>query len=157
MGALARAVAVRLLGHHLIEAPGSAPARRLARVLDFVEHHLDETVRLEAMADAAGLSIYHFSRVFQREMGVSPQAHVRARRVARARRLLEATELPLAEIAYACGFAHQSHFTAVFRHGTGATPGAYREAHGSVKALPAPRGGDGEPGDGARGAASRGG
>lgn len=125
--AVARAVAVRLLGHHLIEAPRSAPAQRLARVLDFIEHHLDETLRLDAMAGEAGLSIFHFSRVFQREMGLSPQAHVRARRVERARRLLKSTELPLAEIAFACGFAHQSHFTAVFRELTGTTPGSFRD------------------------------
>jgi AraC family transcriptional regulator len=123
---LARAIAVRLLGRHLIEAPPHDAGRRIARVLDYIERNLEGTLRLAAMADLAGQSIFHFSRVFRREMGTSPQAFVRRRRVARARRLLEVTDLPLAEIAYACGFAHQSHFTNVFRELTGATPGAYR-------------------------------
>ncbi len=123
---LARAIAVRLLGRHLIAAPPRDAGRRMARVLDHIEHNLEGTVRLQAMADVAGQSVFHFSRVFRREMGTSPQAFVRRRRVARARRLLEATDLSLAEISYACGFAHQSHFTHVFRDLTGATPGTYR-------------------------------
>ena len=125
--ALGRALAARLLGRHLVPAsPGRSMDRRFERVLAHVERHLDGPLRLEALAEEAGLSVFHFSRVFRARLGTTPQQHVRARRVARARRLLAGTDLALAEIAYACGFAHQSHFTALFRAHTGRTPGAFR-------------------------------
>ena len=125
--ALGRALAARLLGRHLVPAsPGRSMDRRFERVLAHVERHLDGPIRLEALAEEAGLSVFHFSRVFRARLGTTPQQHVRARRVARARRLLAGTDLALAEIAYACGFAHQSHFTALFRAHTGRTPGAFR-------------------------------
>ena len=125
--ALGPALAARLLGRHLVPAsPGRSMDRRFERVLAHVERHLDGPLRLEALAEEAGLSVFHFSRVFRARLGATPQQHVRARRVARARRLLAGTDLALAEIAYACGFAHQSHFTALFRAHTGRTPGAFR-------------------------------
>ena len=50
------------------------------------------------------------------------------RRIERARDLPAGTEMALAEVALACGFAGQSHFTTAFRRYTGATPGAWRFA-----------------------------
>ncbi|MGJ7519755.1 helix-turn-helix domain-containing protein [Variovorax sp. LT1P1] len=46
--------------------------------------------------------------------------------MARARELLRASDLPLAEVATACGFADQSHFTRVFSRAEGAPPGHWR-------------------------------
>ena len=124
--AVARALVTRLLGRHLIGADRRAVDVRLSGVMRHIEDHLDEALRLEALAGVAGLSIYHFSRVFSRHTGETVQAYVRARRVERARALLAGGTMPLAEVAFACGFAHQSHFTATFRTATGETPGAFR-------------------------------
>lgn len=124
--ALARALATRLLGHHLLQPGRQAIDVRMSAVLQHVEDYLDEPLRLDTLARCAGLSTYHFSRVFSRRMGETVGGYVRRRRVERARHLLTATDLPLAEIAFACGFAHQSHFTAAFREMVGETPGAFR-------------------------------
>lgn len=124
------ALTTRLVGHHLIEPDRRGLDTRLARVLRHVEENIDSSLRLRVLADVAGLSTYHFSRVFSRRVGRTLQAYVRERRVERARKLLAGGDLPLAEVAFACGFAHQSHFTATFRAATGETPGAYRERSG---------------------------
>lgn len=97
------------------------------RVEEHVEAALGETIRLDDLARLAGLSPFHFQRMFRETFGLSPHAFTRRRRVERARDLLRAGE-PVAEIAAACGFGDQSHFTRVFKSETGLTPAAYRAA-----------------------------
>ena len=126
LSATARALAARLLGRHILAPRDRGADARLRGVLAHIERHLDGELRLEELAAVAGVSVFHFSRLFARTVGLPPKAHVRARRVARAERLIRQGGMPLAEVAYACGFAHQSHFTAVFRRHTGRTPGELR-------------------------------
>lgn len=128
---LLRAVAL-MLARHDHGGRDRAPDRivmtkaRLNRVFDFVEDHLESSISLLDMASLAGLSPFHFSRAFKESVGVSPYKYVRSRRLARAQMLLAAGDLPLTEIALACGFANQSHFTAAFTQCTGTSPGNYR-------------------------------
>ncbi|MGF1475697.1 MAG: helix-turn-helix domain-containing protein [Geminicoccaceae bacterium] len=100
--------------------------RYVQRAQDFIEAHLGEDVSLSAIAAAANLSPHHFLRAFKAATGRTPHRYVQERRVELCRRLLETTELPLADIAYQCGFASQSHMTTVFRGTVGTTPGRYR-------------------------------
>lgn len=101
---------------------------RLARVKEFVDAHLADDLSLAEIAAAAELSPFHFARVFKRETGAPPHRYLMERRVARARELLAGTTMDLAEVALACGFAGQSHFTTAFKRHTGLTPGAWRAA-----------------------------
>ncbi|WP_419899143.1 AraC family transcriptional regulator [Roseomonas sp. USHLN139] len=105
---------------------GLAPHLR-RRVVEHVEAHLDTALRLDALAALAGLSAFHFQRMFRLSQGVSPQGWILQRRLARARLLLRGA-LPVARIAPACGFSSQSHLTRAFRAATGTTPAAYRQA-----------------------------
>lgn len=101
----------------------------LGRVVDYVEARLGEDgLSLAAMAAVAGLSPFHFSRVFKRATGVAPHRFVIRSRVERAKALLARPDVSLAEIAYAAGFASQAHFTTLFRHETGLTPLQFRRA-----------------------------
>ncbi len=77
------------------------------------------------MAALVDLSPFHFARLFKATRGVTPYRFVLERRIAAARRLL-GSDAGLAEIAYATGFASQSHFTTIFRREIGVTPGAAR-------------------------------
>lgn len=99
---------------------------RLKRVLDHVDANLGEDIGLTELANVAGLSAFHFSRVFRQQTGITPYQHVIRRRVERAIQLLTEGRLPLAEIARACGFSSQSHFTAAFTRATGVPPGLFR-------------------------------
>lgn len=99
---------------------------KLKRVVDYVESHLETNIGLEDIARAAELSPYHFSRVFKLTTGETPYHYLRSRRLDRARKLLATGSLPLAELALACGFANQSHFTAAFTREMGMSPGRFR-------------------------------
>ncbi len=115
---------------HLFEAlprpPGCLPPRLIVRIKEHIDANLDSSLTMLELATIAGLSVSHFARCFRRSVGLPPHSYVKQRRVARARALLEATDLPVAEIALVLGFADQSHFTRRFREVTGVPPGAYR-------------------------------
>lgn len=100
---------------------------RLADIADWIEAHLDAPLTLAAIADRAGLSSYHFSRVFSARMGRSVMAHVRARRLIRAaRRMIDDPDLKLVDLAFDCGFESQEAFTRAFVRIFGVSPGRFR-------------------------------
>jgi AraC family transcriptional regulator len=134
---LAHVLAVHLIRHVL--APWS-PARghdrtlprgRLRAVVEYIEEHLDAGLTLEQMAAVAHLSVYHFARQFRRATGLPPHQYVIARRVERAKGLLQAgTDLSLALVAAHAGFSDQSQFCQHFRRVVGVTPGQFRKSAG---------------------------
>lgn len=99
---------------------------KLDRVIDYIEAHIAEPIALNDLAGVAGLSTYHFARVFKASTGDTPYQFLRRRRIALATRLLAEGMVPLAEVARSCGFANQAHFTAAFTRETGLSPGRYR-------------------------------
>jgi len=99
---------------------------RVVRAIDFIEAHFARDISLIEIAAAAGLSPTHLTAVFQRETGHTPYAYVIERRLREAVRLLRATDLPIAQVAFATGFADQQHMTRVFRARLGTTPRAVR-------------------------------
>lgn len=98
------------------------------RAVAFMDERLDQSFPVSEVAEACGLSVNHFSRAFRRSMGKPPHRWLLDRRIERARELLRGTEVSLADIALACGFAEQSHFTRVFTRTVGIPPGAWRRA-----------------------------
>ncbi len=99
---------------------------KLRRVIEFIDAGLDKDLRLEDLAQVANLSIFHFARVFKRATGVSPYQFVRNRRLELACTLLREDSLDLAQLALACGFSNQSHFTSAFSRQLGVPPGRFR-------------------------------
>jgi AraC-like DNA-binding protein len=110
---------------------GGLPPATLRRVRDYIDAHLHQSIDLESLARTAGLSAYHFARVFKHSEGLTPHAFVLERRLAKARDLLGQADLSLAEIASVVGFADQSHFTRRFREVVGTSPGRFRSAQKS--------------------------
>jgi AraC family transcriptional regulator len=88
---------------------------------------MDGDLSLEELADAAGLSINHFSEMFRESTGQSPHQFVLHRRVDRAKEMLRATEMRVLDVAVASGFKNQQHFARVFRKVCGASPTEYRQ------------------------------
>ena len=130
---ISRMAAVHVLAHHGLrsgwrreaeEPPTSA--RGMARVRDYIEAAIDGDLSLTALAREAGAGEHSFARRFARHFGVTPHRYVLDRRLARARQLLIESDLPVAEVAAATGFASQSHLSAAFRKLTGVSPAAYR-------------------------------
>lgn len=95
------------------------------RVRDYLTAHFDSDIGLDELARIAGLSRAHMIRAFRREFFITPHAFLTDLRVREARRLLRLGQSP-AEVALACGFADQAHFTRHFKARTGVTPGQFR-------------------------------
>ena len=106
---------------------GALDPRRLRRVKDFIETHLDGVLSIEALANEACLSPFHFSRAFKAATGMTPHDYLTNRRIERAKVLIAQGRVPLAEIARLCGFSSQAYFTTWFKRAVGTTPRAYRE------------------------------
>jgi len=104
----------------------SLPPVRLKRVIEFIEANLAEPLTLDLLAHVAGLSVFHFARVFRQATGSSPYRYVSERRLQRAQRLLMSPELSVHEIARACGFPRHANFSAAFARARGMSPSAYR-------------------------------
>lgn len=126
------ALAAHLVGNytvdrwHLPERKPSLDAKRLNRVLDFIEARLDTDISLEDLAAEACLSPFHFSRIFRDATGLSPHRFVTDRRVQAAKEKLALDGSSFVEIALDTGFGSQANFIRVFRKATGLTPGQYR-------------------------------
>ncbi|MCK7610636.1 helix-turn-helix domain-containing protein [Roseibium sediminicola] len=95
---------------------------RFRRVADLVEDRLETSLTVAGLAREIGVSASFLSRAFAACCGQSPYDFILSRRLQRARRLIETTGQPLAEIAAAAGFSSQSHMTACFRSRLGIAP-----------------------------------
>lgn len=115
-------------------------ARRSVRLespawVNRVTEYLDDTFRrppsLRMLADEADVSREHLARVFRRTTGLTVGQYVRKRRALESAARLRAGRADLSEVALACGFADQSHFTREFRRHFRTTPRRYHLAMGS--------------------------
>jgi transcriptional regulator GlxA family with amidase domain len=103
----------------------SLPPVVLRRVRQHIDANLEKTINFEEMAGMAGLSKSHFAHAFRRSQGVTPHGYLLRRRLRRVQQLLADTDLPLSEVAIACGFADQSHCLRRFKERPGITPRRY--------------------------------
>jgi AraC-like DNA-binding protein len=104
----------------------SAPVRRVARHL---EAHAADEVRLEELAELAGMSPCRLNRLFAREVGLPPHEYQSVLRVGAVKAAI-AAGAGLAEAASAAGFFDQSHMTRSFGRVVGMTPGVWARGVG---------------------------
>ena len=126
---LANVLAVQLIRHVLaprrpaLRRDGALPRGRLRAVVAYIEGHLDAGPTLEQLAAVVRLSPYHFAKQFKRATGLPPHQYVIARRVERAKQLLQGgDDFSLAEVAARAGFSDQSQFCRHFKRRVGVTP-----------------------------------
>jgi AraC family transcriptional regulator len=96
------------------------------RVLAHIDEQLDQPVTLAELAMVARMSVRHFCRAFRASEGCSPHQYLLRQRIERAKALINARAMPLAEVAQCVGFSDQSQFTRAFRKLSGITPAAHR-------------------------------
>jgi AraC-like DNA-binding protein/mannose-6-phosphate isomerase-like protein (cupin superfamily) len=99
----------------------------VARARAYLDAHFAENVSLDQISRVAGLSRFHFLRMFRREVGLPPHTYLNQVRVHRAKDLIT-LGFPLVEAALAVGFVDQSHLTRQFKRRLGVTPGAYSKS-----------------------------
>jgi AraC-like DNA-binding protein len=131
------------IGTHLIDQYGSAPAaqsgkqsRRLSslhvtRAKEMLLAKAQGNVSLEEIANACNMSRSYFIRAFRETTNRTPHQWLLEQRIDRARDLLRHSDASLSDIAMACGFADQSHFTRTFSQLVGTPPGTWRRHAGN--------------------------
>ena len=118
-------------GMRIPQAPtkgGLAPWQE-RRAKELLNADLSGEVSLRRLAEECGLSVRHFTRAFRQSVGMPPHRFLLKRRIERAQQLLKDPALSLLDVALACGFADQSHFTRVFSASVNVSPGMWRRMH----------------------------
>jgi transcriptional regulator GlxA family with amidase domain len=105
-----------------------APSGSLEPTRRWAGERLADPLDVAAMARHAGVSPRTFARRFRAETGTTPLQWLLAQRVLEARRLLEATDLPVENVAWRVGFATAASLRDHFRRATATTPTAYRRS-----------------------------
>ena len=129
---LANILAVHLLRLYSAVKPrltiyeGGLPQYQLLQVLEYINEHLSQEIKLADLAALLGISQFHFSHLFKQSLGTAPYQYLLQQRVERAKQLLKQTDQSIIDIAFSCGFNSHSHLSKQFRQLTGITPRAYR-------------------------------
>jgi AraC family transcriptional regulator len=106
--------------------PGGRLARPALRAVQaYIDAHLNQNFALADLAAIAHLSEFHFARQFKQTTGLPPHQFVIHQRVERAKRLIAARQLSLAQVAVEVGFSDQSHLTRHFKRVVGVTPSRF--------------------------------
>ena len=111
-----------------LRAPGDVLVH-LRRARDHADQHYAEPLDLEALAEVAGLSKFHFQRLFRATYGATPAAYVSQRRVERAQDLLRATNLTVTEVCHGVGFSSLGSFSSRFREIVGESPSDFQRRY----------------------------
>lgn len=114
---------VAAMKNRTIRLTGGLSGKVLRNVNEWIDAHIETDIRLSDLAALAGLSEFHFHRMFQQTCGMTPHNWVMQCRIVRAKQLLK--QEPMTQVAAACGFSSQSHFIRRFQEHTGVTPGQY--------------------------------
>jgi AraC family transcriptional regulator len=126
--ALSTALAVHLLREY--GAPvlgpkrqyGGLPRAKLMRAVEYIQDQLDTDLTVSGIAQAVGLSPYHFTRLFKGSTAQSPYQYVVEARVRKAKELLTTGKFTISEAAHQVGFVDQSHLTRHFKRVFGLPP-----------------------------------
>lgn len=111
--------------------PSKAQARDRRRAVEtalWMDAHSHEAIDLEAAARQAGLSSFHFLRLFSEVLGVTPHQYLVRSRLRHAARLLADDTRSITDIALDVGFADLSNFVRTFHRAAGVSPRSFRKA-----------------------------
>lgn len=104
-------------------------AEEVRGACEYMKQNLEQPLSLADIAAKACLSPGFFHKVFKDIMGQTPQAYLNAQRLTQAKQMLKGSNMPISQIAMACGFGSQSYLNYVFKQHTSQTPKAYRDRH----------------------------
>ena len=114
-------------------APGDVLVH-LRRARDHADRNFADPLDLDTLAGIAGMSKYHFLRLFKRTYGRTPAAYLSERRIERAQDLLRATNLTITEVCHAVGFTSLGSFSSRFTAVTGETPRQFQQRYAAAGA-----------------------
>jgi AraC family transcriptional regulator len=109
---------------------------QVQRGIDYIEANLEDAIEPQRVARAAGISQWHFQRIFRALTNETLKTYIRSRRFSQSMTRLSETRERILEIALAAGFETQESFTRAFKRTFGVTPAHYRKHPGSIVVLP---------------------
>lgn len=95
-------------------------------IMQWIDEHLEEPLKVEDVSAKAGYSKWHFQRMFKEVAGISLGKYIKLEKLRRACFLLENTDIPVIEVCFMLGFTSQQVFTRAMRNEMHHTPGAVR-------------------------------
>lgn len=96
------------------------------KVLDYIEHHYQENLRLDEVAKHVGLNASYLSTLFKQELHINFSQYLNRKKMEEACRLLCESHMSLVDISFALGFENQSYFSRSFKKYMGMSPNQYR-------------------------------
>jgi AraC-like DNA-binding protein len=102
--------------------------RRAVEAALWIDAHSHESLDLESVAQEAGLSAFHFLRLFSKVLGVTPHQYLVRSRLRHAARLLSEDDRSITDVALDVGFADLSNFVRTFHRAAGVSPRGFRHA-----------------------------
>jgi LacI family transcriptional regulator len=99
---------------------------RIRQALHFIKNHAHEGIGVAEVLREVPMARRSLERQFKTLVGHSPSDVIRAAKVEKVRQLLATTEMPILDIAYACGFNYVEHMIPIFKRYHGCTPAQYR-------------------------------
>lgn len=117
---------VALFGRHATQRE-HANSADVAKARACIAAHLDQPLSIAQLAMLCDVHPARLVRAFRRELGMGPGEYQRALRLQHALHLVSETDMPLGDVALACGFCDQSHFSRAFKATYGCAPTAFRQ------------------------------
>lgn len=97
-----------------------------------VEENYTSPISLEELAYLSGRSLSSFKRDFQSIYNTTPAKWIREKRLSKARQMLQASQMTVAEVAYSLGFENPTHFSRIFKQRYGASPISFVEKRSTI-------------------------
>ena len=113
----------------------SSESRRVLKVKDFINTHINDELRLEQLANLVSMTPTAFSRFFKLRTGKTLSEYIVDIRLGHAARLLLDTSDSVSEICWDCGFNTLSNFNRLFRKRKGCSPTEFREKYCKTKVI----------------------
>ena len=109
--------------------------RRAVETAQWIEANSHQPIDLDATASQAGISPFHFLRLFSNVLGVTPHQYLVRSRLRHAARLLTDDDIAVTDIAYDVGFGDLSNFVRTFHRAAGISPTKFRQASRGMRKI----------------------
>ena len=113
----------------------STESRRVRKVEEYIDTNFKQEVRLQTLADLAGMTSSAFSRFFKLRTGKTVQEYIIDVRIGHAARALVDSSMSIAEICIDCGFNNISNFNRIFKKKKGCSPSLFRDNYFKKKVI----------------------
>ena len=118
--------------HNALYAPQKEAPSAVRKMLDYINLHETDTIRIEQLSAACEKSPSQAERLFRAELGMPPYRYILNRKIELAKELLRETGMSIRDVAAYLSFEDEFYFSGLFRRKVGLSPSAFRKQAGSV-------------------------